>query len=285
MLFKILKVLTAVIRTFREKRRIKKNSSLPEFSEKQNLVVSLTSYPARINNVWIVIESIFQQDIPVSRVVLVLSETEFKGVELPDSLKDLMQVGLEVLWIRETMRSYQKLLPVLRKYPESTIVTVDDDIIYEPWRLSSLVDISNQSPKTIVAHRGRKMLREDLDRIASYRKWPAAPEGFCDSSVLLTGVGGVLYPPGVLDVDLILDYELASSLCPLADDLWFWYVSIVSRASRYCLGNYRNTRISPVIESQSLSSKNCVLGENDRQIMRLFEEFDLWNEVFEENKS
>src|SRR5690606_17959342 len=42
-----------------------------------NLIVSLTSFPPRIEDAWITIESIFQQTYRPWKIVLVLAESEF----------------------------------------------------------------------------------------------------------------------------------------------------------------------------------------------------------------
>ena len=52
----------------------------------------------------------------------------------------------------------------------------------------------------------------------------------------MTGVGGVLYPPNKEFDDLLSNYELAKSLAPTADDIFFWGVSFFLGIERISLG-------------------------------------------------
>ncbi len=58
---------------------------------------------------------------------------------MPWTLKILQRKGLEILWIKENLKSYKKLIPVRFKFPISKIVTFEDDIIYERWRLKKTI--------------------------------------------------------------------------------------------------------------------------------------------------
>ena len=65
--------------------------------------------------------------------------------------------GLEILWIKENLKSYNKLIPVRIKFPLSKIVTFDDDIVYERWRLKILYEKSLKSPRAIIGYRVKKL--------------------------------------------------------------------------------------------------------------------------------
>jgi hypothetical protein len=57
-----------------------------DWNPESNLIISLTSFPARIDHAWITIESLFQQNFRPWKVVLVLSDEEFPTRELPKSI-------------------------------------------------------------------------------------------------------------------------------------------------------------------------------------------------------
>ena len=61
------------------------------------VVVSMTSYPARIESAWIAIESILRQSVTPERFVLVLSKEEFPNKKLPRRISKLRGRGLESL--------------------------------------------------------------------------------------------------------------------------------------------------------------------------------------------
>lgn len=244
-----------------------------------NLIASLTSFPARIDDVWITIESIFQQEYKPSKVVLVLAEPEFPGRKLPTSLERQIERGLEVLWVQENTRSYKKLLPVRGKYPESYIVTFDDDIIYEPWRLRQLVDHSERYPNSIIGFRGREVSLAGDAQFRPYMDWTPANEESPPYRTLLTGVGGILYPPLVMDDRMLSDVAAAQKLAPTADDIWFWAVALKSDVPVRCLGYPGHIPIRSNDIGNSLQKINCYGGHNDKQLATVVDTYNLWEKI------
>lgn len=244
-----------------------------------NLVVSLTSFPARIQDVWITIESIFQQSVRPSRVVLVLAEPEFPGRRLPNTLQRQVSRGLQILWVDENTRSYKKLLPVRDSYPQSRIVTLDDDVIYEPWRLERLMAHSAKYPDSIIGFRGREVRLAGDEVFAPYMEWPFATSASSPCRTLLTGVGGILYPPGVMDQAMLFDMASARALAPTADDIWFWAVALCSNVPVRCLGHSDHVVIRLNDLDNSLQKVNCDEGRNDRQLTAVANAYGLWEKL------
>jgi hypothetical protein len=244
-----------------------------------NVVVSLTSFPARIANAWIPIETMFQQDFRPWKVVLVLDEGEFPKKTLPRPIREQQDRGLEILWTHENMRSYKKLLPTRQVYPDAHIVTIDDDIFYEPWRLSRLMQGSLQHPGSIVGLRGRKVSFQEDGKLKAYKTWPLISNEMVSPKALLGSGAGLLFPPNVLPDDLLLDFNLARKLCPTADDIWFWAVAVASGVPVTCLGVHHVRFIVRQRKTPALSDVNWRVGANDIQIERVLDYFDLWGEV------
>lgn len=275
--------LASFARTYRRRaaqnailRRLRKADTGPFRRDSSSpVVVSLTSFPARIPLAWRTIESIFQQDAKPARVVLVLSSEEFPEKILPPSIVSQCARGLEILWTHENTRSYKKLLPTKEAFPGATIVTVDDDVIYEPWMLSVLIEASKASPNAVVGHRGR-VITGAQGALEPYESWPMADQSSPRNRVLLTGVGGVLYPPHALATPKLLDYATAKELCPLADDIWFWACSRLANALPLCLGNQCWLSFDDAEATQSLYRLNGPGGMNDVQFEAVCERFGLW---------
>lgn len=240
--------------------------------ESSDVIVSLTTFPERVGAAWITIESILRQSKPPGCVVLVLAEDEFSGIEVPASITRLRGRGVEILWTSRNGRSYNKLIPTHLKYTNRPIVTVDDDVYYPRWMLSSLMDASGMYPKAIVGHRGWEVTVKD-GHLLPYPDWPAADATTSHNLVFLTGVGGILYPPGLLPKDLLLDLTLATELCPTADDVWFWAVAQASGVPRHCLGKRRLQLVHSQERTRSLASVNWHEGQNDIQIAATVEYF------------
>lgn len=242
------------------------------------VVVSLTSFPARVDKAWIAIESILGQDEPPDQVVLVLAEDEFEGRTLSRNLRRLQRRGVEIRWIPRSLRSYNKLLPVRAAFPDSIIITVDDDVIYQPWAVSRLIASSLAHPGTVIGHRGWE-LRVEGDRLARYSTWERASSTTPSEHVFLTGVGGVLYPPDLLPGELLSDVEAAARVCPTNDDIWFWAVSRVANVPVSCLGLSSHRSLRRLRGTAKLASVNTGQAQNDAQLARVIEHFGLRGRV------
>ena len=92
------------------------------------VILSLTTYGKRLYEVAATIESIMQGSMKPNRIVLWL-ENELQDTELPIALKNQQGRGLEVIFCKN-VRSYKKLVPALCRFPDSAIITIDDDVIY-----------------------------------------------------------------------------------------------------------------------------------------------------------
>jgi hypothetical protein len=242
--------------------------------------LSLTTYPARVDSARQALESIlFGVRARPAAISLVLSVEEFPGRVVPDALRELEQdsrLRLEFLWVERTTKCYQKLAPTLEKYPQDTIVTADDDILYPARWLSDLVCVSRAHPGEVIGHRALRIRRASPRSLEPYLNWRAAEPGTPTELLFLTGVGGVLYPPGSLHPQ-VADMDLALTLTPTADDIWFHAMRLLSgvRATT-------TTRI-PIDAPSTRRTGNKgglwasnQLGGDDRQLKRVFDHFNLW---------
>lgn len=195
--------------------------------KKPDIIVSLTSYPARIKTIHKVIESIKKQTLKPKKIILWLAEKQFpnKEKDLPKELLKHVDKMFEIRWC-EDIRSYKKLIPTLELYPNSYIVTVDDDNIYSPYLLKRLYADSLNNPKCIIAHRITKFF---INEKGEFKIIPGGKDYYHTPSYLnkLVGVGGVLYPPKSLYKD-ISNKKLFWNLAQTNDDQWFWFMGILN---------------------------------------------------------
>ncbi|ORY63643.1 hypothetical protein LY90DRAFT_505304 [Neocallimastix californiae] len=94
-----------------------KNDRLNIYKNQEKLIVSLTSFPTRIQYVKLVLESLVNQSIPFSmyHIVLVLAIPEFPNKEndLPVDLVNFINKYpdlIEILWYRRNIISHKKLI-------------------------------------------------------------------------------------------------------------------------------------------------------------------------------
>ena len=268
---------------------IRDKSNILENLYADKLIVSLTSYPARINSVEFTIKSILEQSYKAPKVILWLAEEQFPNQEkdLSKNLLQLKEKGLEIDWC-EDIRSYKKLIPTLRKYPEKIIITADDDIIYEKsWLLKILLSYIS-APQAISCHRAHRVSFDDKEALLDYKKWPQDIREFLDASFLnfFTGCGGVLYPPGSLRKE-VLNKNLFSKLCPDADDIWFWAMAVLNYTKIKIVKNSNfKIEFTPNSQDDALWRKNVTGGHNNRILSAILSHYpDIKLNILKENKT
>ncbi|WP_456786652.1 hypothetical protein [Cellulomonas sp. P5_C5] len=245
----------------------------------EGVVVSLTSFPARVGRVWLTVCSLLDQTERPQKVVLVLSRPEFPTDDLPRRLQRLQSRGLEIRFVEGNARSYKKLVPVLDAYPDEVIVTADDDVLYPRWWLDRLVSAHRSTPEMIVGHRGTEILLDGDRAAAPYVDWPRAALATEPHRVFLTGVGGILYPVGSLS-SVVTDQELATELCPTADDIWFKAMGLLHGTGSRCITlGARDFPSDRSAQRVSLRSVNVESGANDTQFSAVMDHFDLWERL------
>lgn len=193
------------------------------------LIVSLTSFPERIPEIHFTLYSLLTQNLKPDEVVLWLANEQFpnKEADLPQIVLDLQKNGLTIKWC-EDLRSYKKLLPSLKEFPEDIIVVVDDDVYYPQNWLEKLYKQHLKFPKCVIGHRCHRIMLDAEGKPLPYRQWNKNSTQTKPSyRNFLTGCGGVLYPPYSFykDVDNI---ELFKKLAPYADDIWFWAMTVLN---------------------------------------------------------
>ncbi|GAB3991770.1 hypothetical protein [Nocardioides marmoraquaticus] len=237
-------------------------------------LVALTSYPPRMGRVHLTLRSLLRQSRPPGTVVLVLAEEEFPGRALPRKIRRLASRGVEVRWTADNLRSFKKLVPLLHELSERVVVTVDDDVVYPHAWLEELWAAHLRAPTTVWGTRGREIVVRD-GRLQPYGTWPFAGPSTSSDLTLLTGMGGILYPPGSLPTETS-DVGAAMRLCPRADDVWFKACAAAAGTEVRQVGSepldlptrWRGQR-------SGLTATNLHGGENDRQLRETLAHFGL----------
>ncbi|MBB1296282.1 hypothetical protein [Pseudoalteromonas sp. SR41-7] len=229
-----------------------------------NLIVSLTSYGERINSVHHVVESLKSQTCQVDKIILWLDETELSRAELPKELLNLEDELFEVQFC-PNYKSYKKLVPTLLAYPNTNVITFDDDIVIPHNTVEALVEANVRYQNTIIATRGRLMSASDEGEFDSYDTWSLinnSSEVFANYCILPVGYGGVFYPSGSLSSEVCNVAEFTAR-ADNADDIWFKCMSLLNHTPTLILPrdvskNYK------VIENSQETALYLTVNTQDR---------------------
>lgn len=252
---------------------LKKNQYKLDENNKKNekVIVSFTSFPARIKKVWIVVECLLRQTIKPDKIILYLSKKQFSTLDvLPKKLLKLQQRGLEIILVEEDIKPHKKYYYALKQYPLDYIITVDDDNFYESDFVEKLLYYSRVHINCIICNRASKITYTG-DCVSKYNKWKRASSFSIDNGNFFIGCGGVLYPPESLHPK-VLDIKTFSTLCPLTDDIW---LNLMARLNSTPIFVTDNSIVLPIYNKnpQNLYSHNIGESNNDISIRNLKEYF------------
>ncbi len=112
----------------------------PESLPERKIIASLTSWTKRIGTAHLAIQTILNQTRRPDLTVLYLATDEFprKENDLPRELLALCSERFEIRWTKN-IRSYKKLIPALKDFPDDIIITFDDDLFFHPALIERLL--------------------------------------------------------------------------------------------------------------------------------------------------
>ncbi|MHC1733041.1 MAG: glycosyl transferase [Bacteroidales bacterium] len=265
-------MLDRMMPAYYERHESRASPGINTYSRDESYIVSLTSFPERINEVWITIETLMRQTFKPDMIILWLAEEQFPDKKVPESLNKLTSRGLTIKFC-EDLRAHKKYYFSLINYPTSNIITVDDDLYYPRNLLFNLVKLHSEFPDLIVTNRAHRITFSGKE-LNPYRQWKHNVTDTQPSYLLLaTGGAGTLYPPDCLHND-VFKKELLRKLCFYADDLWLKIMSL-RRDKKIATNKMYNKDFASVGKSQrtKLVSVNVLQGGNDEQLNNLLTYF------------
>ncbi len=257
---------------------VKHNNSNRKIRKK--VIVSLTSYGRRVNKVLpYTIISLLRQTYKPDELILWLDNENWNTDNIPVELRRLERFGLKICFC-EDLKSYKKLIPSLTRFPESLIITADDDVYYRSDTVERLVHEYELNPNRIYCHTAHGMIIDSQRGLLKYNEWKMNVENACGQLVFPVGEGCILYDSKLLYKD-ITKVELFQKLSPLADDVWFFFMGKLQNTESYVLP-YVKIPFFPLDffyqhfhQKASLAKANVSLNMNDQQIKNVMNYYNI----------
>lgn len=250
--------------------------SLQELKEPLDTIpvlVSLTTIPSRLNLVHLTIRSILAQHKKPYKIILWVHKS-LQG-SIPERLKKL-EGGIFEICFTSLDCAHMKLVPTLKKHPDATIVTADDDLMYNRHWLEKLYAEHLKNPSCIIANQTRIISYNSRKELLPYKQWPTNYDSKIKTArILPIGSAGALYPKCSLS-EIVLDVSLFTKLAPKADDLWFKAMSLLNGTISLQAQELPKSPV-PILGSQkvSLKKQNIGMDYNREQWVAISDYFDI----------
>lgn len=235
------------------------------------IIVSITSFPARIGKVWMTIESILLQTYKPETVILWLSRKQFPNEfhDLPKRLLEQQVRGLTIRFVDDDIRSYKKFYYAFLDFKNKMVMTIDDDLLIPSYFLKNIYDCKLKHPDCVIASFG---FRYKWDEKIGYIRLDNSKIFPNDSGrdLFFGSGGGTLFDTTIATkMDTIEDIR---NICPTADDI---YLNALIRICGMGVAFHMNNPLLSVKNKRNLSlvSHNGDIGdpnsENANQFKKL----------------
>lgn len=245
-----------------------------------HIIVSLTTFPLRIGKVWMVVDSMFHQQMPPDKVCLYLAKEEFPEgkTSLPKRLLGYEKLGLEIIFVDDNLKPHNKYFYALQEFKDSYVITIDDDMYYHNNLIINLWETHLKNPDCVCANILDVITFDEKGNFMPYEKWETLLYEIKPSLLnIAMGFEGVLYPTKLFEhADVMFNTDLIKRLSPKADDLWLkalqlYYGISVANGKYFCF-----TINLPGTQGVSLMASNCgPQNLNDQQWKALSKHFNL----------
>ena len=204
-------------------------TSLPITKPKKvlsDVIVSLTSYPARLGQLHMVIRSLLKQRVAPKKIILYLGN-DTKDSDIPQKLKKLTKYNFEIRTGYKDIKPHKKYFFAMQEFPENTIITVDDDLLYDKNLVKELTECAAKNPGCVCARRVNLITKDENGNLNPYSKWKweYKKETTPSHTLIATGCGGILYPAHCLPPETF-DMEAIKEICLNTDDIWLKFMEL-----------------------------------------------------------
>lgn len=243
---------------------------------KERYIVSLTTFPARIDYLWLTIETLFRQKFKPDEVVLWLAEDQFPDHKIPESLEALKDKGLTVRFC-DDLRSHKKYYYAFKEYADDVVILADDDLFFAYDTLYQLAKLHKKFPEDIIGI-SAQIIGPEMTSLPSV--WPVAEtyKKYYSTTCVQPFTGmGTLYPPHWYP-DEIFNVEKIKRFAWSADDLWLMAMALINGVKVTKVRKFRAIPIdilNPHNEMLTTINNDVNNNLNDKVWQALIEEYNL----------
>lgn len=257
----------------------KPQKSCTEYTDSE-VILSLTTFPARIDKLHLVLETIFRQSVKPTKMILWLASDQFPDRDKVDVILDkYINMGLEIKYC-DDLRAHKKYFYSMKNNPGAIVITVDDDIFLPSNLVESLLISYKKYPDCISCRRAHYMKIKGGAPLP-YSKWEMRAKGHKGPDLLLcpTGCAGCLYPPGSLS-DHVFDKEVLKEKCFYADDIWLKCMAYLNGTKAVLTDVNTPECIDLIGENKTgLAKVNVLSNKNDEQMVNVSNYYGItWDE-------
>ena len=206
-----------------------------------------------------------KQTVIPDKIILWVENKDKK--KLPSTVLNFKGINIE--FCENGLLSYKKIIPSLRKFRNSYIITLDDDFVYSKNTIEKLVLNSRKFPNDVIVNR--------IHKINTINNYPTRYKLWSHNYVkktkfaFFTNGAGALFPPNCFYKD-VLKKNLFKKLTPYADDIWLnWMVRLNKTNIRFS-GTYKNYEYIKIIKG-GLRRRNLKTDYNDIQIKNMIQKY------------
>lgn len=245
---------------------LSKNVRIDNSRRLENLIVSFTSFPPRIDKVWMVVECLKRQTVLPNKILLWLSKEQFPTNEsIPQSLWNRVDDLFEIRMVDGDLKSHKKYYYSVQQYPDKLILLIDDDIFYPATMIEEMMKAHSLYPDAIICRYGYQMTYSEDYVLKKYKEWKVIPSSYKGRDFFFGSGGGTLIQPRKMYKD-IAKKELFLKLTPTADDVWLNSMAHINKVEIIKLPMGLVCPILQKSNNKTLSSGNRDGGQNDIQI-------------------
>lgn len=195
------------------------------------VILSITTIKSRIKNLKKILKSVLTKTQP--DIIHIFFSTEPNHIDHGCSYEDFKDISEEcdrkypnvkIFFSEvENIGSYRKLIPALKLYKNSIIITIDDDELFTTDLIGTFLD-AYEKHKCIICSVGRIVDLENCinmnENISYYKQIIKSDKPYMN--ILPDGYGGILYHSDMFDDDFInFDYKNLDEDVAKNDDIFF----------------------------------------------------------------